>query len=292
MLALQPVLGLTRRGTAVSGVETMAEAEQTDDGLGPWRTLERLRARRPLVHVITNRVAADLTANLLLAAGAKVVMAERLEEVEDFVALADALAVNLGMLTGPRIEAIVLAARAAVEEGKPWVLDPVAVGASRERRMVADRLTGLQPTVIRGNASEILSLGDAGAVGGAVDTAVEATEALDAARDLARASGALVAVTGAVDYVTDGSRIWAVDNGHPLMCRVSGSGCALSALLAACCAVEADALTATCHGLAIHGLAGERAAAEAAGPGSFRAQWIDALYGLDEAGLSDGARIQ
>ena len=270
----------------------MTRARERDESRGPWQTLERLRDRRPHLHVISNSVSADLTANLLLAVGATVAMADRLEEVEDFTSLADALVVNLGTLTSARIESMVLAARAAVEQGKPWVLDPVAAGASGERREVASRLAGLQPTVIRGNASEILSLGEAGGLSGAVDSAIDATEALDAARDLARASGAFVAVTGSVDYVTDGTRILAVANGHPLMGRVTGAGCALTALLGACCAVQSDALAATCHGLAIHGLAAERAAATADGPGSFRVSWIDALYALDEISLTEGARLE
>lgn len=270
----------------------VAQQEFEDTESGPWRTLERLRERRPLVHAITNFVAADLTANLLLAAGARVVMAQDKAEAEDFVALADALCLNLGVLMADRVEPMVAAARFAVELGRPWVLDPVAVGTSAERRALAKRLSGLQPTVIRGNATEILAMAEDAEVATGVDSPLDAAEALDAAHDLSRATGALVVVSGAVDYVTDGARLAAVANGHHLMTRVTGVGCALSALMAACCSVEVDALAASSHALAILGLAGELAAGAAAGPASFRIGLIDGLYNLDRAGLEAGARIQ
>ena len=276
-----------------SGCGAVEQDQQQDEAAGAWRTLRRLRERRPLVHVITNFVAADLTANLLLAAGARVVMAQDKAEAEDFVALADALCLNLGILTADRVEPMVAAARFAVELGRPWVLDPVAVAASAERRSLARRLSGLQPTVIRGNATEILAMAeDAEVTVAGVDSPLDAAEALDAAHDLSRATGALVAVCGSVDYVTDGARLAAVANGHHLMTRVTGVGCALSALIAACCSVEEDALAASSHALAILGLAGELAADEAAGPASFRTSLIDRLYTLDQAGLDAGARIQ
>jgi hydroxyethylthiazole kinase len=261
----------------------------------PCRTLRAIRERQPLVHAISNFVAMDVTANLLLAVGARVAMAHRAQEVDDFVTVSDALSVNIGTLSNDWIEPMAGAARRAVELGKPWVLDPVAAGSSAERRAVARRLVGLQPTVIRGNAAEILSLGsDEGDVQGlaGVDSAIEPAEALDAARDLARASGSVVAVTGAVDYVTDGKGILAVTNGHSIMTRVTGIGCALTALIAACCAVAPAPFAATAHALAILGLAGELAAGEALGPGSFRMRLIDVLYNMDEEALAAGARIQ
>ncbi len=276
-----------------AGAGVVEQYQQQDIESGPWHSLRRVRETRPLVHVITSFVAADLTANLLLSAGARVVMAEDKAEAEDFVALADALCLHLGILTADRVEPMVAAARFAVELGRPWVLDPVGVGASAERRSLATRLSGLQPTVIRGNAAEILAMaeGEAAPIAG-VDSPVDSAEALDAAHDLSRSTGALVAVSGSVDYVTDGSRLAAVANGHHLMTRVAGVGCALSALMAACCTVEEDALEAASHALAIVGLAGELAAEEASGPASFRMSLIDRLYSLDQDSLEAGARIQ
>jgi len=268
----------------------------TNETAGPWRTLSALRDRVPLVHNMTNFVAMDLAANLLLAAGASPAMVHAAEEVEDFLDQADALTINIGTLSAGWVEPMASAARKAVELGLPWILDPVGVGATPFRGETAQRLAHLQPSVIRGNGSEILCLGGGQASGEAtthgVDSTVESAEALDAAHDLAKATGAIVAVTGAIDYVTDGERIVAVANGHPMMTRVTALGCALTCLMGACCAVNEDYLEATAHALAILGLAGELAAAEATGPASFRVRLIDAIYNLDEATLLDGARIQ
>jgi hydroxyethylthiazole kinase len=259
----------------------------------PWRTLRAIRERAPLVQNITNLVAMDLSANLLLAAGASPAMVHDAKEVEDFIADADALTVNIGTLSGSWVEAMTRAARRAVELGKPWILDPVGVGTTGFRREVGERLAGLQPTVIRGNGAEIMTLGGgAEALARGVESDVDSVEALDAAHSLARTTGAVVAVTGVVDYVADGEAIVAVANGHALMTRVTALGCALTSLIGACCAVGEDSVSATAHGLAILGVAGELAAAEAAGPAAFRVRLIDALYNLDEPTLSDMARIQ
>ncbi len=269
----------------------MAEAAE-----GPWRTLRAIRAQVPLVHNMTNIMAMDLAANLLLAVGASPAMAQAPEEIDEILERADALTINIGTLSAERIEPMVTAARKAVELGLPWVLDPVGVGATAFRGETAKRLAHLQPTVIRGNGTEILSLGDGRAsrrgAGLGIESDIDSAEALDAAADLAKATGAVVAVTGAVDYVTDGARIIAVTNGHALMSRVTALGCGLTCLVGACCAVCEEPMDATAHALAIMGLSGELAAAEAAGPGSFRAGLLDALYNLDEPGLNDGARIQ
>ena len=258
----------------------------------PSQTLSAIRAQVPLVHNITNFVAMDLAANLLLAVGASPAMVQAPEEVEDFVARADALSVNVGTLSALSARAMAAAAREAMAQGKPWVLDPVGVGATRFRSETVERLCRLRPTVIRGNAAEILSLGEGDEdYGHGVDSLVSPEEALDAAHDLAKASGAVVTVTGPIDYVTDGRRIVAVANGDALMTKVTAMGCALTCLMAACCAVESDAMAAAAHASAILGVAGEKAAEGATGPGSFRQRLLDALYNLDEATLDDGARI-
>jgi len=256
-------------------------------------TLAALRARAPLVHSITNLVAMDVSANVLLAVGAAPVMAHAREELDEVLAAADALSVNIGTLSLSWVETMIQAAQGAGEAGLPWVLDPVGAGATRYRTESAARLVALQPTVIRGNGSEIMALAEAGdgqATRG-VDSAVESVEALDAAFTLAQRVGTTVAVTGTVDYVTDGTRMVAVANGVPLMARVTAMGCALSGLVGACLAVTDDNLRATAHGLALLGVAGEIAAGEAAGPGSLRWRLLDALYTLEPAVLDDRARI-
>ncbi|MBK5925775.1 hydroxyethylthiazole kinase, partial [Rhodobaculum claviforme] len=178
-------------------------------------TLAEVRTRNPLVHSITNLVAMDLSANVLLAVGASPVMAHAREEIDEVVAAANALVINIGTLDAGWVDSMEQAAAKASELGTPWVLDPVGVGATRYRNEVAARLTAQQPTVIRGNGSEIVALANAASAGATrgVDSSIDSAEALDAARDLAQASQAIVAVTGSVDYITDGSRVIAVANG-------------------------------------------------------------------------------
>jgi hydroxyethylthiazole kinase len=268
--------------------------EEKKSAQAAWHTLSRLRSARPLVHCVTNLVAMDLTANLLLAAGASPVMAHAKEEVEEIAAAASALCVNIGTLDEPTRESMYLAAKAALESGTPWLLDPVGVGASAYRRETVERLARLQPSAIRGNASEIAALGTGGKDSGGqgVDSTLESWDALDAAQELARKSGSVVAVTGSIDYVTNGHSLVAVANGHEMMGRVTAVGCALSALTAACLAVTEDALDACVHALVILGVAGEIAAERApAAPGSYRTALIDAVYQLDEATLLEAARI-
>ncbi|MGH6900618.1 MAG: hydroxyethylthiazole kinase, partial [Geminicoccaceae bacterium] len=172
------------------------------------------------------------------------------------------------------------------------VLDPVGAGATPYRTRTALDLIELRPTVIRGNASEILAL--AGAAAGptkGVDSTHGADEAVHAAQQLAQASGAAVAVTGAIDRITDGEGWREVGNGDPRMTRVTALGCAASAVIGAFLVVEQDPLLAAAQALAIFGLAGERAAAQAAGPGSLRWRIVDQLALLDEAAVLEGVRI-
>jgi hydroxyethylthiazole kinase len=257
------------------------------------RTLDALRAQGPLVHCITNYVAMQISANVLLASGAAPVMAHAGEEIDAIVDAASAVSINIGTLDAGWVESMAQAAGRAQETGTRWVLDPVGCGATDYRTRTAAHLTAQQPTAIRGNGSEIMALAGAAAGGGrGVDSAVESVEALDAAGELAASSGAVVAVTGSVDYVTDGTRVLAVANGVPMMAQVTGMGCALSALVAACLAVEDDALAATAHALAIYGVAGEQASVQAEGPGSLAWRMLDALDRLDADTLARMASIE
>ncbi|MBV9539276.1 MAG: hydroxyethylthiazole kinase [Acidisphaera sp.] len=255
------------------------------------RTLDAVRERAPLVHNITNAVVTNTTANALLAIGASPAMVESVEEVADFVALADALVVNLGTLTPESEAAMRRAVARAAERGKPWVLDPVAVGVLGNRLRLAAALLQFRPSVVRGNASEIMALAGAGAGGKGVDSGAESDAALGAAQALAGRAGVVVAVTGAVDYVTDGARTLACRNGHPMMTRVTGLGCTATALVGACIAVERDALAAAAHGLALTGVAGEIAAARSRGPGSLQMEFLDALHALNAATLRARVRL-
>jgi hydroxyethylthiazole kinase len=255
------------------------------------RQLERMRADAPLVHCITNYVAMNTAANVLLAAGASPAMVHAPEEAGAFAAAADALTVNIGTLSAPWREAMLLAAAGARGAGRPWVLDPVAVFLSDFRRDACARLIALGPTVIRGNASEILALAGGAGAGRGADAGDPVEAAAGAAVALARDSGAVLAVTGPVDFVTDGRRAARVANGHPLMPRVTALGCALTALLGAFVARAEDPFAAVAAGLACYGLAGERAGEAAAGPGDFAVRFLDALAALDGAAATAGARV-
>ena len=274
-------------------MSTVAQALGTAvPALDPWTPLARLRAAAPLVHNITNYVVMNTTANALLAIGASPAMVHAVEEVEDFTAISQALVINIGTLSPRWVEAMRVAAIRARAEDTPWVLDPVGAGATSYRTSVAADLVRLQPTVIRGNASEIMVLAGAVGEGGkGVDSAHATEDALEPARRLARDAGAVVAMTGAVDFVTDGARTIALHNGHPLMARVTGLGCTATALVGACLAAEPNVIDATVAALTALGIAGEIAAERAAGPGSLQVLLLDALYTLDEATVRRHARI-
>jgi hydroxyethylthiazole kinase len=257
----------------------------------PSETLAALRAAAPLVHNVTNYVAMDVTANALLAVGASPLMAHALDEVEDIVTIAHVVAVNIGTLSPAWVDAMHRAAARAAALGKPWVLDPVGVGATAYRTATAHALTRHRPTVIRGNASEVLALAGAAAATKGVDSTHASGEARDVAAALARELGCVVAVTGATDYVTDGRRTFAVANGHPMMTKVTALGCTATAVVGACLAVRPDPAEAAAHALAIMGVCGERAADGAPGPGTFRQRFVDALYTLDPESLDREAKL-
>jgi hydroxyethylthiazole kinase len=250
-----------------------------------WSTLQEVRRAAPLVHSITNYVSMDITANALLAVGASPAMIHAEEEVEEFVGIADALVVNIGTLSPAWVRSMELAAARAAELGKPWVLDPVGAGATSYRTTTAVSLARRGPSVIRGNASEILALAGTGPGARGVDSVEGSDAAAEVARSLAAEIGCVVAVTGATDYVTDGDRMLRVENGHLLMTRVTALGCTASALVGAFLAVNPDVVEAAAQALAVLGLSGEIAAAGSSGPGSLRSRLLDALYAMDEAAI-------
>lgn len=243
--------------------------------------LHHLRTRSPLTHCMTNDVVQAFTANVLLALGASPAMVIEAEEAEQFAGIADALLINVGTLTSPRAQAMRRAIERAVAAGKPWTLDPVAVGALAFRTRFCQQILTLKPAAIRGNASEILALAGMSAGGRGVDTTDTAASALPAAQALARQTNAIVAVTGEVDYVTDGQRTKTIAGGDPMMTRVVGTGCALSAVVAASCSLPGDRLDNVAAACGWMKRAGSVAAAHSAGPGSFASAFIDALWNLE-----------
>lgn len=244
-----------------------------------WQDVKRVREAAPLVHNITNYVVMNTTANALLALGASPVMAHAIEEVAEMAGLAGALVINIGTLSASWIEAMLKAGAVARQWGIPIVLDPVGVGATSFRTQTARRLLDeVAPTIIRGNASEIRALADAGAETKGVDSTHTSDQALDAARALAGKRGAVVVVSGATDMIVAGDHVVRVHNGHEMMPRVTGLGCTSTALVGAFAAVNPSAMQAAAHAMAVMGIAGEMAAEQAEGPGSFQVHFLDALY--------------
>lgn len=243
--------------------------------------LHTFRCQSPLVHCMTNDVVQNFTANVLLALNASPAMVIDADEAAQFSGFADALLINVGTLTRERQRAMQAAVSAAREAGTPWTLDPVAVGALTLRSDFCQQLLSQQPAVIRGNASEILALAQQASGGRGVDTLHPADAALDAARQLAKEWNTRVIVTGEVDYATDGQRTFAIRGGSPMLTRVVGTGCALSAVVAGFSALPGDGLLNIAAACQVMATAGEKAAGQATGPGSFATAFLDALWTLE-----------
>ncbi|HEY1807868.1 MAG TPA: hydroxyethylthiazole kinase [Acidobacteriaceae bacterium] len=255
--------------------------------------LTRLRSRRPLIHHITNFVVMNLTANITLCAGALPVMAHARQEVEDMASSADALVLNLGTLWPEQVEAMLLAGGRANAKGIPVVLDPVGAGATRYRTESAHRLLReLSISIVRGNAAEMAALTGIQAGIRGVESVGSTTDITAIAATFARRHQCVAAVTGPVDVITDGLRLFRVSNGHPLMAKVTGTGCMATSVIAAFSAVEKDSALAAAAALACYGLAGEKAAERCQGPGSFQMHLFDAMAALDEDAVRSGARIR
>lgn len=240
-----------------------------------------LRGQTPLVHCLTNVVVTPFVANVLLASGAAPAMVDNPHEAGDFAQVAGAVSVNLGTPQEQTVEGMRRAVAAAGDAGTPWVLDPVAAGGLAWRTEVARELLALRtPRVVRGNASEILGLEGSGG-GRGVDSTDAVEDAVEAARAMAGREGTVVAVSGEVDQITDGDRLVQVPHGHPWMTRVTGVGCALGALMAACSAVAEDGMVAATTATVALTLAAETAAEGSRGPGSFAVALLDELHALE-----------
>jgi hydroxyethylthiazole kinase len=256
-------------------------------------TLRELRERKPLVHQITNYVVMNETANATLALGALPVMAHAPQEVEEMVGLASSLVLNIGTLSDPWIEAMLLAGKAANARGIPVVLDPVGAGATRYRTETARRiLDEVGVAVLRGNQGEVATLVGAEAEVRGVESVATGLEPPALAREAAQRFGLVASVTGPIDHVSDGSRSVSVANGHPLLAAVTGTGCISTALTGCFVAVKPDdPLSAAAEALVAYEVAAEDAAAGSEGPGTFHARLYDALAALDPATVDARAKI-
>ena len=255
--------------------------------------LEKMREKHPLVHNITNYVVMNYTANALLACSAAPVMAHAPEEVEDMVSIASALVINMGTLSSHWVEAMVKAGKKANEKGVPVVFDPVGSGATKYRTETAMRiLEEVKVDILRGNASEILSVtGEAEGTRG-VDTAHEVSETEKAVMKFAKEKGLVAAVTGATDLVTDGEAKFYVKNGHARMGQVTGTGCTATALIGAFVGANEDRLLATVAALAYFGVCGEWAAGKADLPGSFQIALLEALAAVTPGDIVERVRVE
>jgi hydroxyethylthiazole kinase len=255
--------------------------------------LTRVREQKPLIHHITNMVVMNDTANATIQLGGLPVMAHAVREMAEMSSAAGALILNIGTLTPDQIDAMLLAGKQANEQGTPIILDPVGAGATTLRTEAAHNLLrNLSIQVIRGNAGEIGAVSGMGGTMRGVESIGSDAAPEEMARHTARTHGAIVAITGKRDIVSDGTRTLGVDNGHRWLTTLTGTGCMATTAIAAFAAVARDDyLAATASGLAAYGLAAELAAPHARGPGTFRAAFLDALYHLTPEQVAEGARI-
>jgi hydroxyethylthiazole kinase len=256
-------------------------------------SLRRIRDRRPLIHQITNFVVMNETANATLAIGALPVMAHAPEEVAEMATVAGALVLNIGTLTHEWVASMILAGRAANAAMVPVVLDPVGAGATTLRTSSAQRiLDEVDVAIVRGNPAEVATLAGRRAEIRGVESMSTSDEVGDLATAAASALGCVVAVTGAVDAVSDGITTLCIANGHPLLATVSGTGCIASAITGCFAAVNKDSqVSAAVEALVALGVAGEDAAAQSRGPGSFHVALYDALYALSPDTIDSRARV-
>ncbi|MEM7527532.1 MAG: hydroxyethylthiazole kinase [Pseudomonadota bacterium] len=285
----------------MSGSNAIVTASATGTGTSPeglGQSLATMRAAVPLVHNITNYVAMNFQANVMLAAGASPAMIHAREEAADFAAIASALTINIGTLSPAWLDAMLWSAEAARDAGRPWVLDPVAVGATQYRRQAGGVLLARRPRAIRSNASEVIALAGIGqkeADGAGSGRGADATDTVHAAEEAARAlaqrSGAVVAVTGAEDFVTDGTRAVLIYGGSPIMPLITAMGCSLTGLSGAFLAAVDDPFDAMVGACALFSVAGARAGRAAAGPGSFQMAFLDHLHTVTPEDLADEAQV-
>lgn len=252
-----------------------------------WNDVERIRATSPLIHNITNFVVMNNSANALLAIGASPVMAHAAEEIEEMVSIASALVINIGTLSRDWVSSMKSALQAAEARAMPIVLDPVGAGATSYRTQICHELLAqASPTIIRGNASEIMALTDSSIRTKGVDSTT-AQSPLSAAQNLAEKWSSIVVVSGETDLITDSEKTAHVRNGHALMPKVTGLGCTATALTGAFAAVQEDPFLAAVHTMVVMGICGEMAAEKSAGPGSLQLNFIDSLYQLTEQQVTD-----
>ncbi len=266
--------------------------------------LENVRAKSPLVHNITNYVTVNDVANVLLAAGGSPIMSDDADDVEDITSICGGLNINIGTLNKNTIPSMFLAGKKANALGHIVLLDPVGAGASRLRTDTANRLMQeVRFDAVRGNISEIKTLCTGsgttkGVDADAVDAVTEANldDGVQLVKAFARQTGCIIAVTGAIDLVSDGARCWCIRNGRAEMSRITGTGCQLSALMTAFLVANPDRkLDAAAAAVCMMGLAGEIGWANMQpgdGNSTYRNRIIDAIFNMTGDTLEEGAKYE
>ena len=254
--------------------------------------IQEVKENAPLVHNITNFVVMNNTANALLAAGASPVMAHAEEEVADMVKIANALVINIGTLNPVWIAGMKKAIEAANNLKKPFVIDPVGVGATPYRNeQIAELLKIASPTVIRGNASEIAAVLDSTKKTKGVDSTDASDKSIDAAKALNKSTNSIICLSGAIDYIVEDTRMGEVKNGHPMMAKVTGLGCTATALIGAFIGIHPSPFEATLAAMAYLGVVGELAAKQSQGPGTLQLNLLDKLYNLTEIEFLETVKV-
>jgi hydroxyethylthiazole kinase len=263
------------------------------DVMDVWESVENIKKLSPVVHNITNYVVMNTTANALLAVGASPVMAHAMEEMDEMVGIASALVVNIGTLSRDWIKAMFKAAERANSRGIPIILDPVGAGATGFRTETArEFIKAFRPSVIRGNASEIMSVFENTGKTKGVDSTEASHDAVSAGKRINEAYGSAVCISGETDYIIDANCFIKVRNGHPMMTKVTGMGCTATALCGAYSAVNKNYALAAVHAMAVMGMAGEIAVQGASGPGTLQVRFIDALFNLSIDDIGQRLKVE
>lgn len=262
--------------------------------------LTNVRSKTPIVHCITNYVTVNDCANIVLAAGGSPIMADDIGEVADITSISNALVINIGTLNARTVQSMLAAGQTANALGVPVILDPVGAGASALRNETAAQLLqNVHFAVIRGNISEIkaVALGSSTTKGVDADSADQLNEqnreeVIAFAKKLSQETGAVIAITGKEDLITDGKECYMIKNGHVMMSKITGSGCMLTCVIGCYLGANANPLTATSAAICAMGLCGELAYQEGIGTASFRTRLIDTMSNLTAQQLTGGAQVE
>ena len=254
--------------------------------------MANVRAKSPLVHLITNYVTVNDCANVAICAGGSPIMTDEMKDVVDISKIASAVVLNMGTLNVRTVDSMLLAGKVANENGVPVIFDPVGAGASRYRNEVADRiLKNVKVAVIKGNAGEIGFLSGTGGEVKGVDS-VSASNEVAAVESLARKYNCVVAMSGKVDYVSDGKTTVKLSNGHDFMGCVSGTGCMLAAVVGCYVGANGASVESVSSAITAFSLAGEIAGPKSEGPGTFKQRMLDALYNLTAEQFDSMKRVE